>query len=278
MDSILSDEPSVHSLPDDAGQSAPEAAEPEETTTDKVEAAPEEAPKPAETAGDDDSDDGPEPTDFDGFKRAMAAVRGDKRKLKTKWQEVEKQNARLEGELAALRRQGTQPAVRPEPEAAKPGFWDSDPEKYIQERLKSELDSFQKQSRSLMIERDERAMRRQHTDYEEVSNAFSAAAQNNPQLLAAFRADPDPVGFAYEQGKQLMRLQHHGATSVTELEAKIRAEVTAELESKRSEPSEPQRQPARPPIPKSIAGSRGSGAGIPAAWSGPRSLNQILGS
>jgi hypothetical protein len=276
MDSILADEPSVHSLPDsdegeasrtegsDTGASRDEGETPEPRQA-------KDAPSPAATAGDDDdSEDGTAPTDLEGFKKALAAARGDKRKARKKWQETEQRYAEIVGEVKALRAQMQRPQTQAPPaaEEKKPGFWESEPEQFIDGRLQT----FEQRQQERFIETERRVMRRTVPDYPEAEQAFIKAAQSNPDLVERFRRAPDPVGYAYETGKQLMAIDKYGATTLDELKEKVRAEVMAEMNADRSE----QRTATAKPIPKSIASARGSGAGVKPAWSGPRSIDDIL--
>jgi hypothetical protein len=114
-------------------------------------------------------------------------------------------------------------------------------------------------------------MRRDHQDYEEAKGAFMQAVQSNPQLWSRVVEDPEPAEFVYDEGRKLLR------GGISEREAQLAAELE-ELKAKLSSGSgETSRAPARS-IPKpSIASARGTGAGVPQAWSGPRSTKEIFG-
>jgi hypothetical protein len=279
LDSILSDEPSVHSLPDAPDSAGANGGSERVSQGDSVVAVPADAKAPSADApapADDSDEDGEVPDTVERLAVSLNAARGDKRKFRKQWQEVEREKARLEGEIAALRRQMQQPPApqqQPQtPEDPDAEFYTAGPGKFWQTREQA----IEAKIKAQAFEVDRRAMRRTTKDYGEAEAAFEKAVQNDPSLVAAFRASDDPVGFIYEEGKKRLRLQQLGATSIEDLEAKIRAQVVAELEGKQPEAEPEPTKPARPPIPKSHAGSRGSGAGIPQAWSGPRSIKDIL--
>jgi hypothetical protein len=284
MDSILADEPSVQSLPESAEDIAPvgegdEVKVDEGATPEKAET---KAQPPTEKVADEEDDQDPDPKDYSvaGLRKALSAVRGDKRTMRKKWQETEKRVqeyerklAMLEGELNAVRKQ-----PQPAQEAQKPTdpddeFYTLGPGKFAETREQR----LERKIEEKLIETDRRAMRRVVQDYDEAEAAFVAAAQANPALAATWRASDDKVGFAYERGKELMELQKYGAGSVQDLRAKIRAELEAEIAQQRETAPTPtaHRAPAKP-IPKSNASARGSGAGAPQAWSGPRPLEDIF--
>ena len=111
MGSILSDEPSLHTLPEGpegepssepgTETEAEQGATPEPAEAKKADAKPKQEAKPA-VGDDDDESDKLEPRDLEGFKKALAAARGDKRKERKKWQEAERKLAEFEGRHRAL--------------------------------------------------------------------------------------------------------------------------------------------------------------------------------
>lgn len=290
MDEILSSEPESmrpEPLPESDSPSAPE------TETQQAKSEPSKGVKPEPAAAkpaaaatekaaapDDGDEDGPMPVDLDGFKKALAAARGDKRKARKQWQEVERERARLEGELRAVSRMQQQPAVPPKQEPPK-GFWDGDPEAYINDRLKG----YEQQLRQQQVERDARVMRRIHADADQAFAVFMEAQQADPALGIAWRdpSNPDPVGFAYEQGKAILAkraaaslYEKYGVSSPEELEAKIVEQALAGHAPAPVVSESTPKPAAKPPIPKSIADARGSGVGPVRQWSGPRDIKDIF--
>lgn len=281
MDSILADEPSVHTLPDAPESDSPAA--PSEPLKAEQPAAPPKDAKAAATADDDESDEGPVPADLDGFKRALSAARGDKRKARKQWQEAERKLAQVEGQLMAMSRE-RQPATAPtEPKAPdlESEFY-SNPVAFVQKQLATtDVDA---KLTKFRVDVSEHYARKAHVDYDEKVGAFMEAAKSQPHLWQQMQGAASPAEFAYDYGSAFLEAQEFGG-DLKAYKDKLRADILAEIqagnaavgESQHAAPGVAQRQPpVRPPIPKSNASARGSGATSTPAWSGPRSLDEIL--
>jgi hypothetical protein len=257
----------VHTLPEgpesdspaESG-SAPEA-KPKQATAD---AAPKEAQKPVETAGDDESEEA-FPVDVEGYKRALAATRGDKRKMRKQWQEAEQKLAQLEGQLSVMRQQAQPQAQAPKAEEKPSDPLDEfigDPNGFLKKHLAAETRAHRDELVKARIETSERFARMSHPDFEEKRQAFVELAQRDQRLIDAMLADSDPAGFAYRIASEHM-------------------EFVAWREAKQAAPTQEQAQhsprpPARTP-PKSLANARGTGVGTQQEWSGPRPLSDAFG-
>lgn len=280
MDSILHDEPSVHTLPDGPeSDSLPEEhvaevkADKGETPA-KVEAKASTKPEPETGDGGDPEDADSDPIDqsVEGLKKAISAVRGDKRKMRKKWQETQRRVDQLEGQLAAFQQMGArrEPEPKAEPAAKGPDFYAS-PEEYISAKEKALQAHVEHRDFQTRANISEALLSEQHEDYEAAKAAFVKAAQSAPWLWQQVTADVLPARVVYREGKKLL------GGGVSEVEAKLQAEI-AELKAKMAggEAEQAAKAPSRP-IPKSNASARGTGAGAKKAWSGPRSLNEIIG-
>jgi hypothetical protein len=299
MDSILADEPSVHSLPESAESDSPAAtAESTEAKADKGET-PEkaEAKEPTKTAGqaaaaaakpnapkaesDEGEDEGPMPADLEGFKKALAAARGDKRKARKSWQEAERKLAMLEGELNAMRRQPQQAKGEPEkPAEAKPQEFDwENPTGFVKKLVQESAPDVDAVAMRQRADISEFYARRDHADYDEKKAYFLGKAQQDPALWHRFQQilqEPVPAEALYRMAASLQAREEFERDPDAWREAelvKLRSKLEAEAQS-----TAETRQVTAKPIPKSIAGARGSGVGVQQAWSGPRSLDQIVGS
>src|SRR3990167_3897907 len=267
-----SDSPSESAAPDKQEASSEPSEKPAPAKA-KPAAAAKPAPKgaPAEAAAHDEAEDeDPEPVDVEGYKLALKKARGDGRKFRSaeakfrkQWEETERERARMEGELRAYRAQQAQraSAQTQDPAPQEPGFWDGDPEAYIKRTIEAERAAF---ARHAELVADERAIRRVHQDADAAFKAFAQAKDRDPSLVQAAMATNDPMGFAYEKGKEILSAspealyEKYGATTPEELEARIREQVLAGDEAPAPAPSA-----ARPPIPpKSNATARGSGNGV----------------
>ena len=70
-----------------------------------------------------------------------------------------------------------------------------------------------------------------HDDYGDKKEVFMRMAQENPALIAEMVRHPDPAEYAYNLASQRMFSEKVGSDPA-EYEAKLRAEITAELEAK----------------------------------------------
>ena len=267
MDSILSDEPSVHTLPESAESESPSDAgavsEPQtETGSKSVEV---KAQAPTEKVdGDDDSEADHVPDDFDGLKKALSAARGDKRRERKKWQEAERKLAQFEGQLMALRQQPVPNQQAPKPVDDEDSFFAKPREtvsNWVREQVQASATQHQLALRELVAS--------QYQDFAEAEAKFFEVARSAPDLAARLRSAANQPLFAYQTGKALMRLG--GAQTVDDFETQVRERVRAELEAERAQ------KPAAKPVPKpSLANARGTGS-ADKAWAGPRSLDDIFG-
>lgn len=288
MDSILSDEPSQGAAPEVSGESESlstrsELPDTEESASETP--APEpvkavakaEKPEPQQAQGDEAEDEGPDPVDVAGYKKALAAARGDKRKARKAWQEAERKLAHLEGQITALQQQRQQ--VKPV-EEAKPDDPDTDffgnPVGFVTKQVGSVQQQIEQAMFQQRLAISIRTMREKHQDFGQAESAFMQAAQKDPRLVEQLRAHEFPAEFAYQIGKLHLEAAEIGGDIGAWKERerqRIRDELQAEMGG-----AQPQHKPAAKPIPpKSIASARGTGAGVTQQWAGPRPLSEILG-
>jgi len=270
-------------LPDSPASESHSDPKPEPVVAAKTEG---EKPKVEEVAFDDDAET--KPVDVSGYEKALDAARGDKRRAKKLWQEAK---AKIVEEVAKARKEAEETAyqramqfVRPQAQASvsdaptvpdlnDTNFFDpNEVKKYVAHMVKTGVDSVD----AKWFQRNIAAARERHADFDEFETEFKKAIATNPQLGAQADNSPDPAEFAYRTGKTLREMQ--GVGTIDELRTKIAAEERAKILAEQGQPT-PQSTPqtARPPLPKpSLAGSRGTGIGIQAAWAGPRSMTDIL--
>lgn len=269
MDSILSDEPSVHTLPD-AQESETQAPE-QSATADREESAGEtqaeqdQRPVTTQPAMGDDDDGEPDPLDYTaaGLRKALNAERKQKREERRQRQELQRKYEQLAAQMAQ-QRQAPAPQPQEDPETA----YYANPVEWTRRQLEQREAALRTEVAKTRIDVSEAHARRAHADYEEKAAAFAELAQRDPRLLAQLGQEADPGEWAYQMGKIYLFSREVG-TDPEAWREKERERLRAEL-------TEQAQAPAKTP-PKSIAGVRGSGAGAPRSWSGPRSLDEILG-
>jgi len=117
------------------------------------------------------------------------------------------------------------------------------------------------------IEVAETLARQKWADYDEKIETFKEAAKANPFLVAELQKAPNPAEYAYNAVARMQEAKQYGtAPSRAEMEAQIRSEILAELNIPQAK------------APFSMATERSVGGRSGPAWSGPASLDNILGS
>lgn len=309
-DKLFQDGTTIHDLPD-----APESDSPavdvagDAATVEAKGETPERPVVAAKTApttkqraqNQPDSEDEHEhvPDDLEGLKRALAAARGDKRKARKQWQDTEKALAEVNGRLSAYQQQQARPHPAPAaapPEQPKPSDIDeagyfagpAAVKEYVTAREKAQREELLKEVRENLGPQfvqqakeqfSEASARRRYPDFQAKLDAFKQIATPAEFQRAAREADPYEYVYqyaaTYEQVKDTPTLE--------DLKKKWREEWEAEMASSQ-EPRERQAQspesqpaPAKPPVPKSLAGARGSGASVTPQWTGPTAFYRLFG-
>ncbi len=187
--------------------------------------------------------------------------------------------AALRRELEALRAQ----APKPDPKAIEDRFWSADggPPEYVESRISSVKEELTKQSLLERVEEGRDLARERYEDFEDVEAAFVEAAEKDPSLWNSIQS-MRPLSRAnavYKKGKQLLAgAENTPDKRIASLEAQI-AELRAGRDGGQpSAAAETAAAPAeKPTVPRSNAGSRGSGVGKTTTFAGPTPIDQIFG-
>jgi hypothetical protein len=178
-------------------------------------------------------------------------------------EEREKRQA-LERELQALRDQFQAQQAPADPP---PSLWE-DEQAWEQDLTgKVVTTAVQQATLNAKLDMSEMMVRQSNPDFEEVKAEFLELAQVNPALVQQALADPHPWNKAYHIAKNARTMRDLGATDLVQLEAKMREKIMAELQA----------QPARQSLPPTLSNERNLGARGGPAWSGPKSLDELLG-
>lgn len=114
------------------------------------------------------------------------------------------------------------------------------------------------------LDMSEMMVRQAQPDFEDMKATFLELAKDNPVLVQQALNDPHPWNKAYQIAQNHKAMQELGATNVSDLEAKLREKIQAELA---------QQAPA-PSLPNSLADSQSSRTSAGAFK--PPSLDDIL--
>lgn len=204
---------------------------------------------------------------------------------RNKWRqrtdETARELAELRGKLSAYQEQ--RPSNQQTQEQARPEDDDTrayaDPGKFAREVARNEAAGVRAELANAMHQMARRQLTRQHSDFAEAEQAFLDAAKQDRSLFVRMQAavadgsmlHPE---FAYETGKQLLRMQKLGASSLEELEAKLRKEAEEKAEEKYRKQSA---LDAAEQASTTSAGARGSGATSGPVFSGVTPLKAIVG-
>lgn len=227
----------------------PEVVEtPPEAETPEAEPAKAEQPRgpDGKFAPKGDEVDAPPASEFDG--KATLAER-------QKRQAAEARIAALEAQLQQL----SNPPPPPADMFENPEGWQDQFGNRVTQAAVSQSSINAKLETSEMLARDK------FDDFDDMKALFMELAAENPTLAQQALADAHPWRKAYSLAKNHTKMQALGAIDVTELEAKLRAEIEAELKAA---------QPAPVEIPNSLAAAQSGRSS--AAYGAPPTIDEIL--
>lgn len=179
-----------------------------------------------------------------------AAVIGERKRR----QEAEAKLAALEAQLQANQ----------EPAAPPPSIWEDEQaaRQYDQQQTVSQA------TFNARLDMSEMLASQNHDDFDDKKAKFVEMMSQNPALQRQALEAKHPWEKAYQIAANAMRMEALGAVDVTDIEAKLRAEIEAEYAARQ--------QPAAPALPNSLAGAP-SGRGTTLPGSTAFSLEDIIG-
>jgi len=182
-----------------------------------------------------------------------AAIVGERRRR----QEAEAEREELRRQLEAMRN----------PPAPAPSVFED--EQGWQQHFGSEVinTAVQQATFNSKLDMSEMMVRQANADFEDMKATFLDLADQNPSIRQQALQDPHPWNKAYQIAKNHKAMQDLGAVDVADLEAKLRAQITAELG---------QQPAATPNLPNSLADSQSSRTNAGAVRA-PLTLEEILG-
>lgn len=143
----------------------------------------------------------------------------------------------LERELESLKQQLQSIQQPQEPPAPPPSVWE-DEQAYGGHLV---MTAVQQASLNAKLDMSEMMVRQANPDFDDMKAKFLEMASQNPSLTQQALADPHPWNKAYTIAKNAAKMEALGAVDVSELEAKIRAELEAKYAA-----TPPQAQTALP--------------------------------
>ena len=218
--------------------------------------APETAPPAEQDLGEnqpDASDDGAPEEPKQSHQVPLSALEDERKKR----QELQQQNQQLQTDLAYHRNQtGKSAPERPsEPteEEIANEFW-TNPIKVIKRISGQTREETLGQVRMQIFNQSKARAKSQYDDYDAMEEKFATALDQQPWLREQMQSHYDPAQFIYQWAKS----QQAPAESLEQMEARLRAEITADLQKQAV-------LQAANSTPKSQAGARGTGNDTAAA-------------
>lgn len=195
-----------------------------------------------------DNEDAPPASDpAKGLEAGISAER-------KKRQEAEAELARIRAEFEAAQN----------PPAPPPDLWEN-PEGW-QQHFGNQV--VNQASINANLNMSEMLARDKFDDFDDVKAEFLALAEQNPTLVRQAMQDAHPWRKAYQIAKNHRTMSELGATDLDAVRAKIREEIMAEMAASNV--------PNNGGIPPSLSGERNVGSRGGPAWTGPKSLDDIL--
>lgn len=238
-----------------------------------VEQAPQEAPQEAETPTDGpnrgpDGKFAPKAKD-DG---SMAEPDEDSKTVPFQSYKAEKQKrqeweTRYQNEVEALRRELEEMRKPKEPEAPPPSIWED--EQGWQQQFGSQVtqQAVQAAIQQNKLHTSELLMTQQHEDFSELKQDIFRFVGENPAVNAEVQNSPHPWQTAYKAYKNHETMKQLGTTDLSEMEAKLREQIKAELQQQQT----PQATP-----PQSLADAQSARGSGQSAAANSLSLDDIL--
>lgn len=190
-----------------------------------------------------------------GLKAGISAER-------KKRQEAEARYDELRREIEALKQ-----AQPKEPEAPPPSIWEDEQgtfNHYGQQFTQQAVQAATMQSR---LQTSELLMMQSAEDFTDLKADIFRFVGENPAINAEVQNSPHPWQTAYKAFKGHETMRQLGTTDISELEARLREKIMAEMQ---------QQKPPQQNIPQSLADAQSArGSGNPA--NNPLSLDDILG-
>jgi hypothetical protein len=174
----------------------------------------------------------------------------------------------LERKLAELEQRLSQPAPQPAQEGP-PDRWE-DPEGYDRWLIaQATSQASQAADQRFVVQRIQTSAeeaKAKYPDYLDKKSVFEQMAQVNPMLLEEMVRHPNPAQYAYDVARTQIELQQYGGLEGL-IEARIKAREAEAMQGLQ------QQLPSAPPT---ISADRSVGARSGPAWSGPRSIDDLL--
>lgn len=172
----------------------------------------------------------------------------------------------LERELETLKTQIQQFQAQQNPPEPPPSLWE-DEEGWGGNLVKTAVTQSTHQSRLMT---SEMLMRQAEPEFDSLMSVYVELERANPAIIPQVMNNPHPYAEAIKIAKNQRAMQELGAVNVSELEAKMREKIMAELETGSTPLS------GKPAIPASLTGERSVASRTGPAWSGPTSLDDLL--
>jgi chromosome segregation ATPase len=222
-----------------------------------------------------------------GLKSALDKERDRANRFEKDWKKAERTQKQrdqhvqsLEQELGRLRAT----VHKPDQAALENEFYTKGPE-FVTGQLSAYEQRRNAERTRERLELSQELARDRYEDYDDAEAAFVEAANKTPALWQEMASRRAPAFYAYKKGKEILAFSGAESTSTTAAEqriAKLEAQIEALSAGRDGGQTDDGAETApaaekKPSIPRSNAGSRGSGVGKTSSWAGPTPLSKVYG-
>lgn len=185
---------------------------------------------------------------------------------KAEKQKRQEWETRYQNEVEALRRELEEMRKPKEPEAPPPSIWEDEQGTFNHYGQQFTTQAVQAATMQSRLQTSELLMMQSAEDFTDLKQDIFRFVGENPAVNAEVQNSPHPWQTAYKAFKNHETMKQLGTTDLSELEAKLREQITAELQ---------QQQAPQQKLPQSLADAQSAkGSGSPA--NNPLSLDDIL--
>lgn len=184
---------------------------------------------------------------------------------KQKRQEWER---RYQSDIETLRRELDALKAPREPEAPPPSVWEDEQSAFQHYGQRFTQTAVEQAAHLSRLQTSELLMMQTDPEFANVKQDVFEFVGSNPAVNAEVQNSPHPWQTAYKAFKNHQTLQQLGTTDLSEIEAKLREKLMAELQ---------QQQTPQPNIPRTLADAQSARASAQSAPGNPPSLEDILG-
>lgn len=207
------------------------------------------------------NDDGAMPAPNESKTVPIGSYQAEKQK-RQEWE------SRYNQDIETLRKELESLKAPKEPPAPPPSIWEDEQGTFQHYGQQFTQTAVEQAAYVARLQTSELLMSQADPEFEAAKQDVFQFVGSNPAINAEVQKSPHPWQTAFKAFKNHQAMQQLGATDLSEIEAKMREKIMAELQAQ---------PPAQPNIPRSLADAQSARASAQSAPGNPLSLQDILG-